>query len=64
MYGSGNETGGKKFTTMIEVEPETWKTVWSYQANPRESLYGKYGGNVLFSVVTDELKGKDRRVIL
>lgn len=71
MYDSGNEKDGKKFTSLIEVTPETWKTVWRYEASPPESLYGKYEGNVqllpnghfLFSVVTDELKGKDRRVI-
>jgi hypothetical protein len=70
-YNSGNELAGKKFTTLEEVDPASGKQVWEFRANPPESIYGEYEGNVqilkngnlLFSVVMDEYRGKDRKEI-
>ena len=70
-YNSGHQENGEKFTTLDQVDPQTGKLLWSYRANPPSSFYGSYEGNVqalpngnyLFSVVMDELKGKERRVI-
>ena len=70
-YNSGNVMRGVPYTTLEERDPVTGALAWSYQARPPESIYGAYEGNVqllpnghvLFSVVMDEFKGKDRRVI-
>lgn len=70
-YNSGNLLAGAHYTSLEERDPATGKLVWSYRASPPTSIYGSYEGNVqllpsgnlLFSVVMDELKGKARRVI-
>lgn len=70
-YNSGHEAGGHKFTALEERRPRDGKLLWSYRAQPPESFYGAYEGNVqllangnlLFSVVMDEWRGAARRAI-
>lgn len=71
LYNSGNQEGGKNYTSLEERDPATLELKWSYKANPPASFFGKYegnvqilpNGNILYSVVMDEFRGKDRKVI-
>ena len=68
VYNSGNIQNGTKFTTLEELDPHTGNTVWAFRASPPTSFYGDYQGNVqrltngnlLYSVIMDEKKGKER----
>jgi hypothetical protein len=70
-YNSGHEEGGRKFTALEERSPRDGRLLWSYRAQPPESFFGAYegnvqllaNGNVLFSVVMDEWRGADRRAV-
>jgi hypothetical protein len=71
VYDSGHEGKAGPFSTLEERDPATGRVVWEFRAKPPGSFYGSYegnlqllpGGHILYSVVMDELKGKDRRVI-
>lgn len=71
VYNSGNGSGKERYTSLDEIDPANGQLVSRYAATPPNSFFGAYEGNVqllpngnlLYSVVQDELKGKDRRVI-